>query len=204
MTDRKQTIEERAFRVGDAYVIDHLADIPSASVLALVDALPLWRRKEVAALQRYDRRRESVLAFLLLMYALRAAGVEGAVDFAFLSKGKPVLRSHPAVCFNMSHCREAVACVVGTKAVGIDVECRGRYKEMVARRVLSADEYARVAAADDGDLEFTKLWTQKEALLKLTGEGVSLEMQNVIPDNAGITFSSFVRPTYVCTTACLR
>ena len=45
---------------------------------------------------------------------------------------------------------------------------------------MSEAENRRIVAADDSDTEFTLLWTRKEALLKLTGEGITDDMKTVL------------------------
>ena len=80
----------------------------------------------------------------------------------------------------MSHCRKAVACVVADAPVGIDVEETTRYNDGVARYTLSDEEYERVMNSAEPAIEFTKLWTMKEALLKYTGEGLRRDIKTVL------------------------
>ncbi len=148
---------------------------------------------------------ESYLALNLLRRALKEEyGITDCLAMEYAHHGKPYLRDHKDVYFNLSHCREAVACVVSLSEVGIDVESRGRYKESIARKVLSANEMEQVLAAKDPDLEFTRLWTMKEAVVKLTGQGVSMNMKNVIPNHPEITLEVEERERYVCTVARLN
>ncbi len=145
---------------------------------------------------------ESDLALSLLRHALKEAyGLNDELTFTYGPHGKPYLTHHPNVFFNLSHCREAVACVVSTSEVGIDVERRGRYRESVARKVLSHEEMAHVLHAADPDLAFTRLWTMKEAIVKLTGQGVSMDMKNVISSHPEITLEVEEKERYVCTVA---
>ena len=45
---------------------------------------------------------------------------------------------------------------------------------------MSEAEKRQIAVADDPDAEFTLLWTKKEALLKLTGEGITDDLKTVL------------------------
>ncbi len=145
---------------------------------------------------------ESDLALSLLRRALKDVyGFDDDLSFTYGPHGKPYLSHHPNVFFNLSHCREAVACVVGTSEVGIDVERRGRYKENVARKVLSHEEMEQVLRATDPDLAFTRMWTIKEAIVKLTGEGVSMDMRNVVSSHPEITLEVEEKERYVCSVA---
>ncbi|MCD8283005.1 MAG: 4'-phosphopantetheinyl transferase superfamily protein [Prevotella sp.] len=193
---------EYGYKASGAYVLDRIGEVPGEDVAALQASLPAWRREKTLAIKRTESRRESVLAFALLMYALRAEhGIIELPEFDYLPHGKPFLRNHPGIHFNISHCKEAVACVTGTSPVGIDIERRGRYSDLLARKVMNEKELRSLAAAADRDLAFTRLWTCKEAILKLQGTGIAGDMQNVIPDNPGITLFTFEKRGYVCAIA---
>ena len=88
--------------------------------------------------------------------------------------GKPFLvDSGPA--FNMSRSGAATLLATGGSPVGVDVEeVRSRGKlESVARRVQTVDEAAQweQIPGDQRLAAFFRLWTRKEALMKVTGEG---------------------------------
>ncbi len=87
--------------------------------------------------------------------------------------GKPYLRDSPNVQFNISHSGQYVACAVADRPVGIDVQVIGAYRPDVAVRVCSDEELAGIGASDDPAFEFTKLWTRKEAYLKMLGCGIA-------------------------------
>ena len=81
--------------------------------------------------------------------------------------------------FNLSHCKKALAVVVSDAPVGIDVECIGRYSDSLARHVLSDEEFALVQSSSDPKTLFTRFWTQKEAVVKLTGRGIDADLPNL-------------------------
>ena len=82
--------------------------------------------------------------------------------------------------FTLSHCKQAIACVLSERPVGVDVESIGRYSESLARHVLSPEEFALVSSAPDPQIPFTRLWTQKEAVVKLTGRGIDDDHPNLL------------------------
>ncbi len=82
--------------------------------------------------------------------------------------------------FTLSHCKQAIACVLSERPVGVDVESIGRYSESLARHVLSPEEFALVSSAPDPQIPFTRLWTQKEAVVKLTGRGIDDDLPNLL------------------------
>ncbi len=87
--------------------------------------------------------------------------------------GAPHLPQHPGLAVSISHCRTAVAVAVNRCGpVGIDVESRRRVADGLVRRVCTEAEQAAVATAADPTMAFLRLWTRKEAVLKLRGTGI--------------------------------
>ena len=105
--------------------------------------------------------------------------------------------------FNISHCKVAVACVVADVEVGVDVERIGRYNDALARHVLNDEEYGHVVASDNPDLDFTILWTQKEAIVKLTGRGIDDDLKNLLIkyNNVSLTTEVHADKGYVLSVA---
>lgn len=106
--------------------------------------------------------------------------------------GKPYLSDYPDAHFNISHSGKYVVCVVSDKPVGIDVQEIGKYNFDVARRICNAKELKQIENSEDKVPEFTKLWTQKEAVLKMIGTGIAygdikncLDKHNVWSRNMG-------------------
>lgn len=89
------------------------------------------------------------------------------------AQGAPYLPEHPAMHISISHCRTAVAVAVSREGlVGIDVECRRKISRGLMERVCTAAELAEVDASDDPTMAFLRLWTKKEAVLKMRGTGI--------------------------------
>ena len=131
---------------------------------------------------RYELgRRTCAAAYLLLCEGLQKEyGIVEKPIFEYGEHGKPSLVGRPDIHFSLSHCREAAICVVSDRPVGVDVESVHRYNETLARYTMNDEEMAEILAAESPDLAFTRLWTQKEALLKCTGEGIGNDLKNVL------------------------
>lgn len=185
-------------------VNDHLDAITENDLLAAIDTLPPWRREKALRFKHLQRRKECTYAYLLLCQALRDIyGITEQPAFSIGAHGKPRLVSSPAIHFNLSHCRQAVACVVASCEVGIDIESIGRYKEPLARRVLNDQELTAVQQAADPQLAFTRYWTQKEAIVKLTGRGIDDDLRNLllIYNNVSLHTEEYPDKGYVLTVA---
>lgn len=141
------------------------------------------RRQQALRFKHEQGQRLCVAAYLLLKRALREQ--EGILEnpiFAYGPHGKPSIVGHPELHFSLSHCKEAAVCVLSRHPIGIDVESIGRYRETVAHYAMSDAEVARIEQAEHPDVEFVRLWTMKESLLKLTGEGINDHMKYVLKD----------------------
>lgn len=169
------------------YIEDNLEQYTSADVERLIASLPAQRRATALKFKFEQGRKESALAYLLLCKGLREHyGITAMPDFSIGEHGKPALRDYPHIHFNLSHCKKAVLCVLSDAPVGADVECLGRYNEGVARYCMNEEEMQIISQHPDPGVPFTRLWTQKEAVLKLEGTGITDEIKTVLQHTGGI------------------
>ncbi|MCD9878899.1 4'-phosphopantetheinyl transferase family protein [Streptomyces guryensis] len=92
--------------------------------------------------------------------------------------GRPFVRNGVGLDFSVTHGGTvlAIACTVGG-TVGLDVEpLDDRSHAATARRVLTAREHGLLERQQRSGLRgaFHRLWTKKEAVVKLTGHGLGL------------------------------
>lgn len=160
------------------YINDRLFDFDLDTALAELSE----QRREQALRYRHELgRRTCAAAYLLLCEGLeKECGIVEKPIFEYGEHGKPSLVGRPDIHFSLSHCREAAICVVSDRPVGVDVESVHRYNERLARYTMNDEEMAEILAAESPDLAFTRLWTQKEALLKCTGEGIGNDLKDVL------------------------
>jgi 4'-phosphopantetheinyl transferase len=88
--------------------------------------------------------------------------------------------------FNISHSQETAlyAFSIGME-LGIDVETVRPVEDadQIVQRYFSAEEkliYAALDQPEEEQLVFFQCWTRKEAFLKATGEGLALELDQVV------------------------
>ncbi len=147
-------------------------------------ALPLLseQRRELCLRFKHEQGRKTcAAAYLLLCEGLRKEyGITTPPVFEYGEHGKPTLVGLPHIHFNMSHCREAAICVLSDQPVGVDIESISRYKESLARYTMNDEEMALITASEHPEVEFIRLWTMKEAVLKLSGEGIRNDMKSVL------------------------
>ena len=107
----------------------------------------------------------------------RALGCAPAgVEFRYGPHGKPRLAGTD-LRFNISHSGALAVIALARVEVGVDAELpRARRSDAIARRFYAPGEIERLFAEEDAVRRadgFFRLWTCKEAFLKVTGEGLS-------------------------------
>ena len=147
-------------------------------------ALPLLsdQRREQALKFKFEQGRKTcAMAYLLLCEGLRKEyGITQRPVFGYGEHGKPFIIGHPDIHFNVSHCREGVICVVSDRPVGVDIESIREYRESLVRYTMNDREVQQIERAEHPDVEFIRLWTMKEAVLKLSGKGIVDNMKGVL------------------------
>lgn len=135
---------------------------------------------------RFDTHRDRYVRGRGMMRALlaRRLGADpAALVFAVGEKGKPRL-ADGALAFNLSHSEGTAALALGeVSSLGIDLERydRGVDVEGLARRCFRESEIAWMRSFPERErhLAFFRIWTAKEARMKATGEGFSLEPKRI-------------------------
>ena len=86
----------------------------------------------------------------------------------------PYLPGHPQICFNISHSGEYAACAFASIPIGMDLQQHRRAAwERMAERYFSAEDQKRLAAAENAETLFFRIWTEEESYGKWRGTGLS-------------------------------
>jgi len=166
---------------------------------AALEEISEQRREQAMKFKFELGQRLSVLAYQLLKQGLREAyGIMENPLFEYNEHGKPSIVDHPEICFNLSHCKEAVVCVVGDHPVGIDVESIREYHESLVRYTMNDAEIREIESSGNPASAFIRLWTMKEATMKLIGTGISNDMKSVI-DTSKYKYTTVDRQRYIYT-----
>lgn len=160
---------------------DHIAELSEAQTEQLIASLPEWRREQALRFKHLQGRRECAAGYTELLRGLRLCfGIDGQPEFEFNEHGKPFLKDYPDIYFSISHCKEAVGCFISDSPCGLDIERIHKAKEDLVRHTMSPQEAESIFADPFPDIAFTRLWTQKEAVLKLAGTGIIDDMRHVL------------------------
>ena len=127
--------------------------------------------KSVLSNKNSPKRLLSLLGWNLLAENLLDKTLLAKVDFE--EKGKPFI-PNSNVCFNISNTKGIVVLVIHNKPVGIDIERLRVPRKNIFSRVFCPEEIKTINCAED----FTRLWTRKEAVVKLFGGGLSMGLSS--------------------------
>ena len=161
-------------------------------------ALPLLseQRREQALKFKHDLGRKTcAAAYLLLCEALRSEyGITELPIFQYGEHGKPVIAGRPDIHFNLSHCREAAICAVSDRPIGVDVESIREFHDSLVRYTMNDREVEQILQAERIDVAFIRLWTMKEAVLKLSGRGIVDDMKHVLDNVSHLDLTTVTSP----------
>ena len=142
------------------------------------------KNKKEKILKQFKRKdAENILiGDILVKYAIKKTFGIKIKDMIFSTdnNGKPYLCNFKNIHFNLSHSGNYVVCIVSDKQVGIDIQKIINPEDLLMRRVCSEEEYQKIIESEDINNEFTKLWTQKEAVLKKSGIGINGDLKNCL------------------------
>lgn len=167
------------------YINDHLECISENLVEKAISSLPSWRREQTLKFKHLEGRRECALAYLELCRGLQLEySINEMPLFTYSKEGKPSLHSLPQFHFSISHCKEAVGCLLSTVPCGLDIECIRPAKETLVRYCMNDEEYQEIFSSPNPDVAFITLWTMKEAVFKLQGTGINDNIKDILlPQN---------------------
>lgn len=112
--------------------------------------------------------------------------------FLYNEYGKPYLPDGPH--FSISHCRHALAVACSDSPIGIDIESVRPLKTDLVHHTMSPDEADRILSSPHPAEEFICLWTQKEAVLKLLGTGITSDLRQVLHDTTPYRLTTLYGP----------
>lgn len=143
--------------------------------------IPAEKRERIPKFRHWQDAQRTLLGYSLLSYLLaRETGIpRERIDLTFDYYGKPHLEGS-GMYFNLSHSGDWVACVIGRKTVGVDVEKIQSIDLSIAEHFFAKPEVADLMALpQEQQFEyFFSLWSLKESYIKAEGKGVSIPLNS--------------------------
>lgn len=97
------------------------------------------------------------------------------------SRGKPFLLEYPQIHINLSHSGKYVACAIGERPVGVDIECQKsqRRQALVVKKFHPREqEQYQISDKEERELLFRQLWVLKESFMKAEGSGLRIPLNS--------------------------
>ena len=123
-----------------------------------------------APTRREELAHQRALAEKLLAYALKR---EHGLELSSLAQS----RTGCPVEYSLSPCRGLVCCALSLSPVGVDAEAPRTFSPALLRRVCTQEELSWLTAQQDLQQAFLSLWTLKESVMKLSGQGIGYGFQ---------------------------
>ena len=120
--------------------------------------------------------------------------------FNYEKNGKPYVENGPY--FSISHCKTAIAVAIDNRPIGIDIESIRHADDELIARTMNEEEQSQITnhkSPIESARAFTRLWTQKEAIVKLQGTGIESfeQLQSIRTQNTEYRIQTFENENYI-------
>lgn len=123
---------------------------------------------------------------LLQLLASAPYTLHSTPTFDYNEYGAPSIKNGPY--FSISHCKSGIAVAVSNQPIGIDIEVVRSLKVDLVKKTMDSLEQEAILSASQPDWAFTRLWTRKEAFLKMKGTGIINDLHAALADSNGAKF----------------
>jgi 4'-phosphopantetheinyl transferase len=137
--------------------------------------LPIEVQEYYQEIKSEAKQEETKLAYFFLLDKVRDSSPSEDLKIGWTEKGKPFFEN-TELKFNLTHSEAFIGLIIGKDEVGIDIQITRPVNRSVLERITNQEE---INAYDSGVINFFQLWTRKEAVLKMTGDGLSAGASNV-------------------------
>ena len=120
-------------------------------------------------------------------------------SFLYNEYGAPYLAVGPY--FSISHCKQGIAVAVSETPIGIDIETIRPLNESLVRKTMNNQEQTHIFSSSHPETEFIRLWTQKEAYVKMQGTGIISDMHDIFCNVSNVAWEEILEleKRFICT-----
>ncbi len=162
------------------YIFCDIDKMTNEDIDICIKKLPEDRINKCNSYRNINDKKLCIVSYLLLQYGLKKQyGISCIPKFTYNSYGKPYLEDYKDIYFNISHTEGLAVCTIGKTETGIDCEEIYSYDDDLATTVCNFDELLRLRQSKNRDLDFTKIWTEKESYLKYLGAGLQIDPKEI-------------------------
>lgn len=120
-------------------------------------------------------------------------------EFLYNEHGAPYWANGPY--FSISHTKQGIAIAISDRPIGIDIEGLREATDSLISRAMNPEEVSIIQASSSPQTEFIRLWTRKEAYVKMKGTGIISDMHEILVDMLPVTWTEILPEDneYICT-----
>ncbi len=173
----------------EVLIFDQMEACTETEVARMLPIVSTQRREQAMKYKHLFGRFCCLKSWLMLQ---EMSGERMTGEWKYNEHGKPYLPNGPY--FSISHCKEGIAVAIDEKPIGIDIEGIRRADEELIGRVMNEEERVEM-----NDRMFTRLWTQKEAIVKAEGVGIQSfeQLQDVRSQNTTFRIQTIENEKYI-------
>ena len=160
-------------------IFDDMTQVTEAEVQRMLPLVDEQRRNEALRYKHLFGQFACLKSWLMLKELLKPLGIND-LKMDFNEHGKPYLKYHPNIHFNLSHCKNGITVVVDFSPVGIDIESFRKDNLSLVRKTMNPAEAEWIYSSSQPVETFTQFWTKKEAVVKLRGTGIIDDLHHVL------------------------
>lgn len=163
-------------------LFDDMSLCTDAQVERMIPLVPEPRRSQALAFKHTFGRFACLKSYLMLAELLQHEFGLETFCIEVGEHGKPYLAGHQEICFNISHCQNAIAVAVSDRPVGVDVESFRHFNDALVDKTMNGSERAEIMASIEPKETFAAYWTRKEAVFKLIGTGITDNLHGILTE----------------------
>lgn len=178
----------------EVLIFDRMDECTEAEVQRMLPLISTQRREQAMRYKHTFGRFCCLKSWLMLFDDVGMSRYRDA-EWRYNEHGKPYIEGGPY--FSISHCKEGIAVAIDNQPVGIDIESIRSADEALIERTMNEEERLRIKEL--GGREFTRLWTQKEAVVKAEGVGIQSfdQLQTIRVQSTEYRVRTFEKEKYI-------
>ena len=169
-------------------VFDDMTQCSEQEVARLLPLVSAQRREQALRFTHLFGRYCCLKSYEMLQQLLASAPytLHSTPTFLYNEYGAPSIKNGPY--FSISHCKSGIAVAVSKQPIGIDIETVRPLKVDLVKKTMNPLEQEVIFFDTQPDWAFTRLWTRKEAFLKMKGTGIINDLHAALVDSNGAKF----------------
>ena len=167
-------------------IFDDMTQCSEQEVARLLPLVSAQRREQALRFTHLFGQYCCLKSYEMLMQLLASTpyNLHPTPSFLYNEYGAPSIEDGPY--FSISHCKSGIAVAVSNQPIGIDIETVRPLKVDLVKKTMNPLEQEAILSAPQPDWAFTRLWTRKEAFLKMKGTGIISDLHEVLSDIDGL------------------